>query len=80
MWRMMPMMETECKRGPGGRRGAAMAAEEHRREALDFVLELAGSRPNPNKMLGCDSLVQADELPVPMFVVDLDMCCVLWNK
>lgn len=54
----------------------------HQRAAVEFVMELAGKHTVPvaDKISGCQSLLHADEIPVPMFSVDLDMRCVLWNK
>lgn len=54
----------------------------HQRAAVEFVMELAGKHTVPvaDKIAGCQSLLHADEIPVPMFSVDLDMRCVLWNK
>lgn len=54
----------------------------HQRAAVEFVMELAGKHTVPvtEKIAGCQSLLHADEIPVPMFSVDFDMRCVLWNK
>lgn len=57
--------------------------DAYRREALEFVQELAGPRPVPvvpKHLPSSDAVVFADQLPVPMFAVDCDMRCVLWNK
>lgn len=55
---------------------------QHQRAAVEFVMELAGKHTVPvtEKIAGCQSLLHADEIPVPMFSVDFDMRCVLWNK
>lgn len=67
--------------GFGGMVGPPLMVN-HQRAALDFVAELRGSpracdrRPVEHN----DSLVHADELPVPMFGVDLKMRCTFWNR
>lgn len=57
--------------------------DNHKRAALDFVAELTGSpRAGSDKraLEQNDSLVHADELPVPMFGVDMNMRCTFWNR
>jgi len=55
---------------------------DHQRAAVEFVMELAGQHTVPvsEKIVGCHSLLHGDEIPVPMFNVDFDMRCLLWNK
>lgn len=77
------VLEVGSRRGGGGFGGMVGApVESHKRAALDFVAELRGSpracdrRPVEHN----GSLVHADELPVPMFGVDLNMRCTFWNR
>jgi len=78
------VLEVGVRRVGGGFGGmvGALPVESHKRAALDFVAELRGSpracdrRPVEHN----DSLVHADELPVPMFGVDLNMRCTFWNR
>lgn len=65
------------------------AEQDHHRAAQEFVLELssAGSPRTPRlpeqkrqPLASYNALVQAEDIPVPLFAVDLDMRCVLWNK
>jgi hypothetical protein len=59
----------------------------HKRAALEFVAELTGSpRAGPDRKAlehhhpNDSSLVHADELPVPMFAVDINLRCTFWNR
>lgn len=78
------VLEVGVRRVGGGFGGMVGSPpfESHKRAALDFVAELRGSpracdrRPLEQH----DSLVHADELPVPMFGVDLNMRCTFWNR
>lgn len=47
-------------------------SENYRQAALDFVLELAGPRfeNSSGERFSADSLLNADEVPVPTFTVD----------
>lgn len=56
--------------------------EDHQRAAVEFVMELAGKHTTlvSEKIERCHSLVYADQIPVPMFNVDFNLRCLLWNK
>ncbi|XP_024369451.1 uncharacterized protein [Physcomitrium patens] len=56
---------------------------DFKRAAVDFVAELSRSprAGSDRKALDMtDALVHADELPVPMFGVDLNLRCTFWNS
>lgn len=65
--------------------GGMVGGVNHKRAALDFVAELTGASRGEKKVLDqyhndSHSLVHADELPVPMFGVDLNLRCTFWNR
>ena len=65
-----------------GYKRVGMAGPEvnHKRAALDFVAELTGS-PRAGEKRGDDAaIIHADELPVPMFGVDMNLRCTFWNR
>lgn len=63
--------------------GMVGGVENHKRAALDFVAELTGSPRAVNDKRASEhneGLLHADELPVPMFGVDMNMRCTVWNR
>ena len=72
-------LEVGCKSG-GGMGGASSGVLNHKRAARDFVAELTGSPRARGEKKGMQDLVHADELPVPMFGVDVNLRCTFWNR
>ncbi|KAG0628650.1 hypothetical protein M758_1G042900 [Ceratodon purpureus] len=76
-------LEVGYKRVGGGMVGGSEVS--HKRAALDFVAELTGSPRAGGEKKGLElhndaSYVHADELPVPMFGVDMNLRCTFWNR
>lgn len=77
---MRMFLEVGYKRVGGGM-AVGNAEVNHKRAALEFVAELTGSpRAGPDRHPNDSSLVHADELPVPMFAVDINLRCTFWNR
>ena len=76
-------LEEGCKRAGGMVSGGRQV--NHKRAALDFVAELTGSCRAGGEIKGLDhhndsSRMHADDLPVPMFGVDMNLRCTFWNR